>query len=320
MSLRIGSHLEKRFDSGCLLHLGGLCALALALACSGLPAHPQIDETADGFSARRARAHYAALRELGPRAAGSDAPVQARAYVERELRWAGARVAEAAADAGASDGPVLAWLPGASEDRIVVAAPWAPAQEGAGPDDAGAALLLELIRVLARRPSPYTVGIALAVVEPDAEGENPRAAIQRAGTVLVEALADEVELESLRAVLVVEPHVGPTRGIARDLRSHPVFRDLFWRTAARLGYGERFREEGEWVTPTGLQEAFQAAGYGRVLSLVDTEPERGSLPGPGAERPGLPDPGAFEPVGTVVYEGLIRLMGRLAQIDAFSGG
>ena len=61
------------------------CAAILAMACSGLPSHTEIEEKADKFSARRARAHYAALLEIGPRAAGTAAAARARAYVEREL-------------------------------------------------------------------------------------------------------------------------------------------------------------------------------------------------------------------------------------------
>ena len=127
MSLRTGSRIQNRCDSMRLSHLVAFCVLLLGSACSGLPSHPEIDEKAEEFSARRARAHYSALRELGPRAPGTEAAARARAYVERELRWAGARVVEAGPGEHGAEQPVLAWLPGASEDRILVAAPWAPA-------------------------------------------------------------------------------------------------------------------------------------------------------------------------------------------------
>ena len=301
-----------------LSRLVAFCSALLAMACSGLPSHPEIEEKAEKFSARRARAHYAALLEIGPRAAGTAAAVRARAYIERELRWAGARVGEVASPDGTAGEPVVAWLPGASQDRILVAAPWAPVQEGAGPDDAGVALLLELTRVLAQKKPPYTVGIALAVVGPGEPAD--RTAIRRAGQELVEAVESEVALESLRAVLVLEPRVGAARVITRHLRSNPVFRDLFWRTAARLGHGDLFREDGEWATPMGIQEAFQEAGYGRVVSLIDEgAANRSEAQEESAGRLGMPDPTVFEPVGEVALEGLLRLMGRLARIDAFSG-
>lgn len=301
-----------------LPRLVAFCAAILAMACSGVPSRPEIDEKAEKFSARRARAHYAALLEIGPRAAGTAAAARARAYVERELRWAGARVGEVAPPNGTAGEPVVAWLPGASQDRILVAAPWAPAQERAGPDDAGVALLLELTRVLAQQKPPYTVGIALAVVAPGEPAD--RTAIRRAGQELVEAVEAEVALEALRAVLVLEPRAGSARVIVRDLRSNPVFRNLFWRTAARLGHGDLFPEDGEWATPTGIQEAFQEAGYDRVVSLVEEGvANRSEARQESAGRLGLPDPAVFEPVGEVAFEGLLRLMGRFARVDAFSG-
>lgn len=301
-----------------LTRIVAFCAAVLAMACSGLPSHTEIEEKADKFSARRARAHYAALLEIGPRAAGTAAAARARAYVERELRWAGARVGEVEPPDGTAGEPIVAWLPGASQDRILVAAPWAPTQGGAGPDDAGVALLLELARVLARQKPPYTVGIALAEVAPGEPAD--RTAIRRAGQELVEAVEAEVALESLRAVLVLEPRAGAPRVITRDLRSNPVFRNLFWRTAARLGHGDLFPEDAEWATPMGIQEAFQEAGYGRVLSLIDeVAADRSEAQEESAGRGGLPDPTVFEPVGEVAFEGLLRLMGRFARVDAFSG-
>lgn len=293
--------------------------VVLGIACGGVPTHPVVDERVDGFSPRRARAHYVALAGLGSRLPGSEAAVRARTYVERELRWAGAEwVGPDSGDASA-DHPVLAWLPGASEERVLVAAPWAPALGRTGPDDAGVATLLELARALARQPRPYTVGIAIAIVAPSEESVGgARAATQRAGEVLVEALAADPGLDALRAVLVLEPRIGASGGIARDLRSHPVFRDLFWRTAARLGHHERFPEDGGWATPEGIQGAFLSAGYGRVLALVDERPLAPSPRTRGTERAVLPEPGAFEPVGEVVHSGLLQLMERLVRVDAFS--
>ena len=214
---------------------------------------------------------------------------------------------------------MLAWLPGSSEERILVVAPWAPVLDGTGPDDTGVAMLLELARALSRQPSRYSVGLAVAVVAPPAAANgSDRQAIRTSGAALVESLQADGQLESIRAVLVLEPRAGTSVRIARDLRSHPVFRNLFWRTAARLGHGGAFPEEGGWSTPEGVQGAFLSAGYGRVLSLVDEgkTPVRRDRAGEGAAV--LPEPSAFEPVGAVAYEGLLALMARLARVDAFT--
>ncbi|MEM9173595.1 MAG: hypothetical protein AAGC67_00025 [Myxococcota bacterium] len=289
-------------------------ALLAVSGCSGLPPHPEVDERAESFSPQRARAHYAALAGLGTRPPGSESAERARRYVERELRWAGAEPVQGGARG--ADRPVLAWLPGASEDRILVVAPWSPGLDGALPDDAGVAVLLELARALARQPAPYRVGLAAAIVPPiaDARPQTQRAAVRASGTALVAELEADGGFEGLRAVLVLEPRVRGGTRVVRDLRSHPVFRDLFWQTAARLGHDAAFPEDGGWATPEGIQAAFLSAGYGRVLSLVD----EGSGLNPTGASAMLPDPIAFEPVGAVAYEGLIRLMGRLARVDAFS--
>ncbi|MCR9095944.1 MAG: hypothetical protein NXI30_17110 [bacterium] len=295
------------------------CLLALGTACSGLPPHPEIDARAEKFSARRARAHFAALAGLGERPRGSENAARARAYVERELGWAGAEVEEPGPDSVGGDSPVLAWLPGSTEGRILVVAPWSPALDGAGPDDSGVATLLELARALSRQPSRYSVGLAVAVVAPPAPvAGSDREAVRTSGAALVESLRADGQLESIRAVLVLEPRVGTSTRIARDLRSHPVFRDLFWRTAARLGHGGAFPEEGGWSTPEGVQGAFLSAGYGRVLSLVDEGQTRVRRGRAVEDALVLPEPSAFEPVGAVAYEGLLALMARLARVDAFS--
>ncbi len=278
-----------------------------------------MDESAEKFSSRRARAHYVALAGLGARGPGSEAAARARAYVERELRWTGAELVGTESAATPAGAPLIAWIPGASDDRILVAAPWAPVSLGGGPDESGVATLLELARALSRQAAPYTIGIAVAMVEPS--GEETGAAdgpTHRAGAALVEALEADGGLEALRGVLVVDPRAGERSRFVRDLRSHPVFRDLFWRTAARLGHAARFPQEGGWATPDGIQTAFLAAGYGRVLSLVDERAVGVSTAGAVAARGPLPGPEAFEALGEVAYEGLTRLMERLARVDAFS--
>ena len=62
------------------------------------------------------------------------------------------------------------------------------------------------------------------------------------------------------------------------------------------------------------------AGYGRVVSLIDEgAANRSEAQEESAGRLGMPDPTVFEPVGEVALEGLLRLMGRFARVDAFSG-
>ena len=297
--------------------IASLLLVGLA-ACSNLPPPLEIDASADRFSAERVRAHYAALARIGPRPPGSNAIDRARAYLARELRWAGAEL-----DPGENedtDGSLVARLPGPSSDRVLVVAPWVPVGAQSGLDDAGVAILLELARALSRNAPSYTVvlvAVEVALPEPEAaDARRAREAVREAGAGLIRRIEAEDGLRGLRAVLVLEPRAVEGTRIARDLRSHPVFRDLFWRTAARLGHADAFPSDADWATPEGIQGAFLSAGYGQVLSLVEVgaDPTAPSDEG----RPAGPGLGAFEPVGTVAYEGLVQLMHRLERIDAFS--
>jgi len=297
--------------------VAGLLLVGLA-GCSNLPPPPEIDASADRFSAERVRAHYAALARIGPRPPGSAATDRARAYLERELRWAGAELDDTGNED--ADGSLLARLPGPSSDRVLVVAPWVPVGVRTSVDDAGVAILLELARALSRNPRSYTVVlVAAGVVPPARPAPDPRRAseaLREAGAALIRRIEAEDGLRGLRAVLVLEPRAVEGTQIARDLRSHPVFRDLFWRTAARLGHADAFPSDAPWATPEGIQGAFLSAGYGQVLSLVEVGEDRAA--GPDGGRPAGPGPGAFEPVGAVAYEGLVQLMHRFERIDAFS--
>ena len=318
MNPRTRSQTPIRRDSGRLRCLAaGLLVVVLA-ACSNLPPPPEIDASADRFSPERARAHYAALAGIGTRPPGIDATERARAYLARELRWAGAELDPGQNDD--ADGSLVARLPGPSSDRVLVVAPWVPVGAQSGVDDAGVAILLELARALSRNAPPYTVVLVAAEValsEPSAaDARRTREAVREAGAGLIRRIEAKDGLRGLRAVLVLEPRAVEGTRVARDLRSHPVFRDLFWRTAARLGHADAFPSDAHWATPEGIQGAFLSAGYGQVLSLVEVGTDR---PAPSEDgRPAGPGPGAFEPVGTVAYEGLVQLMRRLERIDAFS--
>jgi hypothetical protein len=103
----------------------------------------------------------------------------------------------------------------------------------------------------------------------------------------------------------------------RDLRSHPIFRDVFWQSAASLGFESAFPAEGLWSSPSGLHAAFSdpaMPSMGRVLALVEERADLGEDAPPGPEGVGAE---AFEALGQVTLEGLTRLMRRFEKIDAF---
>ncbi len=315
--------------------VAGIATVSICLfffvACSKVPALPELDASDGQFSPALASAHYAQLQSLGPRATESEAESLARVYLARALKRSDARIERLAGFAGARH--LLASLPGRSEDRVLVVVPWGEMGGQAGLDDAGAAIALELVRAASTRPEqPYGLVVAFADVRADERGEAPatglsslrgREEVRRAGEDLIQKLVETGRFQRVRGVLVLEPRAdGPTR-IARDLRSHPVFRSIFWQAADELGLAELFPDEATWSAPLGLQGALHTAGFGAVLALVDEragEAAAAPRPAPGSGPGELTAPPLAEwaQVGLVADEGLSRLMRRLERVDAFA--
>jgi hypothetical protein len=309
-------------------------ALSFGVACSSIPPHPKISARSDGFSDLIAQAHLDNLVSLGPRLPGSTPDKAARGYFQREFRLAGASTE--ILEIG-EDRHLVAEIPGRSTDTVLLMAPYPALGSDRWVDDSGAVLLLELARVLANDSPLYTVRIALADTRPTApgasEGRGPgalrgndgdsvlaRQRVSEAGESLASALETRGWLKGLRALIAFEPRWGSASRMARDLRSHPVFRAVFWETAANLGHGDSFPPDAGWRSPLGLQGAFQARGVTQVLALVDETTARAEF------QAGLGETvlarqaraAGLVPVGDVTLEALARLMRRFERADAFS--
>ncbi len=308
--------------------------LLLLVACSKVPALPDLDAPEGQFSPALATAHYGQLASLGPRPPGSEAAALARAYLARALRRAGAEVETLDGPAGGRH--LLAWRSGRSRDRVLLVVPWSEGRAASSPDDASAALALELVRAVSTRPEPpYEIVFAFAEVRAerpspggaprgaDAVASDGRAPVQQAGEDLIRGMRDGGWLEGVRGVIVLEPRAGGPTRMARDLRSHPVFRSIFWRAAADLGLETLFPSQAAWSAPDGLQGALHAAGIGAVLAMVDervARPRRAPAvraTGGGAGPSGAPI-ADWARVGLVADEGLTRLMRRFERVDAFA--
>lgn len=329
---RASGRKGPRLRAGARLRIGLLSGLLGWVACSAIPPHPDVDAPEGTFSPALLRAHLAALEPLEPRFPGSRADEIARTYLERELELAGARV-EVRLDGGRRH--LVARIEGASRDRIQLVAPYPALASPLWVDDGGAVLLLELARVFGRSAPAYTLELALAEVQPtriedpqtgtdftsdDREldprwvplvsREEARQALVDAGESLVRVTAADDGPGRLRAVVVFDVSARGGVRLARDLRSHAGFRDLFWQTAAELGWTSTFPEEGHWASPIGLHTAFRGRTVDRVLALVDESTDA---------SPTSPRAAALEPVGFVAVEALERLMERFQKVDAFAG-
>ena len=327
--LTMGRHtaVRSRFD---VLRIGtaGL-SLVLWLACSGVPALPDLDEGGAEFSDGLAAAHLDALSSLSPRWPGSREDRRARKYLARAFEAVGAVLVRGD---GGGDGPLIAEVRGRSEDVVLLLACYGVLGSSEWVDDSGLALLIELARLYAAEPPPpYTIRFALAEVRPPvvAAGEGAEGAwrpvkdaaearrrVVASGRELAAALAPSLVAAAPRFVVAFEPRAEAGGRIARDLRSHPIIRNVFWETAARLNYANTFSKESGWSSPAGLHGAFSPLARGRVLALVDerlARPELSERTLPTGSSPAV----SLAPIGRVTLASVARLMRRFEKIDAF---
>jgi len=299
-----------------------LGALTL-LSCTSLPRHPRptdFEGVGREFSGELVEAHLEALWGLGERSPGSESDEIARAYLEREFRSSGAK--PDSLDREGERQHLIADLPGRSSDVVLLVAAYPVLGSRGGVDDTGAAVLVELARVLGSRKNPYTLRFALAETRPSTVYSRD-ALLVEAGRDLARALEAEGRAERIRAILVLDLSFHPNPVIARDLRSHPGFRALFWDRAAELGLGAMFPADADWASPETLQLGFRERGMDRIVALVEVAPAVVGTRGPrlsasmrfsGRE----PTVRALASLGQVMVDGLERLMERLQKVDAFA--
>ncbi len=326
LSVRSGSHWNALVPRGLIVAL-------LAIACSAVPPSPRLSGPSNRFSGEVAQAHAVSLAALGPRLPGSKADGLARRYLTREFRAAGATV-RVAADAGLRH--LVAEIAGDSPDALLLVAAYPDLERDEWIGDSGAALLLELARVLCQQRPRYTLQFALAETRPAAGDvyagqvgqkrsgiwlpvDSPMKARQRivaAGESLARALVAEGDLERLRGVLVFDAPARPGLRFARDLRSYPVYRDVFWQSASALGFDSTFPSDGGWASPPSLHLGLRRRSVDRILALVDEAWARPEL----EAQPVLLANSAstFQSVGLVTLEAVGRIMHRLARVDAFA--
>lgn len=322
------------------VQLPTLCVAILALGgmtCSGSPPPgvlvapaPVSDPTA--FKAARAWAHLEALAGIGPRVMGTPGAARAREYILGQLKELGVEVRVQEVKEVRPDGVelvtsnVAAVVPGESSNLFLVVAPYDSRAyesfENLGVNDgaSGVAVALELARVIAAQPLPYTTWFVFLEGEQPAPGEAKPARIGSRG--LASVLRDRDALEQVRLALVVNRVCDPDLRIARDLASHRVYREEFWRAAARLGFAESFAPDAGFEQPDESHRALAEAGVRRVVALADTSFGGDRPPGPyaGTEDDDLEHCSAksLGVVGAVSLEGLSVIAQRLRRIDRFA--
>jgi hypothetical protein len=330
-------------------------ALLLALGCQSTSAPPPVPTPAGGadaaispgshpeFSASRALADLKKMDRIGDRETGTKGAARTRSFLRSRLGDLGAQVYEQTAtlqgDSSRGKRPIartlVGVLPGASDDVFILAAHY-DSWRGYGddgeredddppPDVASApALLLELGRALAERPLPYTVWLVFldgdghALMPSDANASEESLAFPGSDA-FVASMAARGALATIRVAVYFDRVGAEHLMIARDLRSHRVYREAFWESARDLGADAVFGAEERPVSVSLGHEAFLRHGMRRAVGLAASEPP---LSLTGDEPPSTPSAccsaESLRTVGVVSLEALGRIADRLDRIDRFS--
>ncbi|MGH0029517.1 MAG: M28 family peptidase [Myxococcota bacterium] len=290
----------------------------------------------DVFSGRRAFADLAALVEIGPRIAGSEGAARARDYLRGQLEALGLDVAsiETPRRVEGREPVVLrhlsVTLPGDSPDLFVLVSPYDSsdlgevAYLGANDGASGAALLLELTRVLSTRSLPYTTRIVFLDGEGRVEGADAQPAVEpwSGSAGLADVWNASGELRRVRLLAAFHRVGDADLRIARDLSSQRMFREEFFRAAERLSRTGAFPRNEGFASVEGSHTAFLERGVRGAGALADTRFGGDAVPGAWFET--SEDtlercaPESLEIVGQVTLEALDTIGRRLAKIDRFA--
>jgi hypothetical protein len=314
-----------------------VCA-AILPACGSPSPQAKVDaagEPDDQFSGSLAWAELEALSSA-PRPLGSEGAEAARSHITTRLASSGISVQTISTTAQSPGfGPLalthlVATLPGSSPDRIVLIAPYdsglhdGTAFVGANDGASGAALLLEIARVLKVRPLPYTVELVWLEGEGRIGLGSGEEREQRwlGSRGLAEQWAQSGHLRGIRLLVAFNRVCDVDLRVARDLGSNREYREAFWRAARRLGHGDSFPATRGYETLTASHSAFRAHGVRAVVAIEDSA--FGGDEPPGVYANGDGDslahcaPESLAVVGSVALEALDAIATRLAKIDRFA--
>jgi hypothetical protein len=323
-------------------------ALWLGSGCGGSSSPPPAPLEAPGpegplfaaFDSERAWADLEALAEIGPRPPGSEGAASARGYIVAQLEALDIDVQEIETFDELAFGDesvervelvhVVATFEGRSPGLFVLVTaydsdhfdefPFVGANDGAS----GSAILLEIARVLTQRELPFTTRVVFL----EGEGRLGRGGrgIEDARWLGSRALAREMhaasELERVRLLVAFRSVCDSDLRIARDLGSHRMHREEFWKAAHRRERDEEFPRDEGFQSPAASHIAFRELGVRPVVAIVDTSFGGDEPPGiyAGTEEDTIEHcaPQSLETVGVVSLDAIGTIGERLAKIERYS--
>ena len=250
---RAAAHFLPAFAlSACWLAIQAAASRSYALPTAN--GHAQSAASLPSFDAARAFNDLKRMVAFGPRPAGSPELAETRAWIVSELKRTGLQVEEdkftASTPVGNLDmANVIVRIAGSSPEIVMVAGHYDTKRfdrfrfVGANDGASSAALVMELTRVLARRPMPYTLWMVLFDGE-EAEREQWQGTDNDYGSRhLVQRLSAEGELSRVKALILVDMIGDAHLDIRRDTVSTPWLSDIEFAAAHRLGYDRYFLDE-----------------------------------------------------------------------------
>jgi hypothetical protein len=295
------------------------------------------------FSADRAWRDLRALTEIGPRPVGSKGNDRARDYLRAELEDLGVEVESWEVDyanaedessgAGAPEARVTnlsAIIPGTqSQDRFLLVAPFDSRFYddfefiGANDGASGAAVVLEIARSIAAAPLLYATQIVFLDGESSFPSPDGRGFYREVGSLGLATRIQETGTTGVRAMIYLNRVGDADLRIARDLMSHRIYREEFWKAAAALEQTHAFPRDADFENAGVGHRHFAQIGLRENVSIVDTsfggDQPPGLYAGTAQDTIERCSPESLETVGVVTLEALGAISERLGKIDRFAG-
>jgi glutaminyl-peptide cyclotransferase len=205
-------------------------------------------EKTGGFDGQRALAHVAKQVSFGPHPSGSAAIAKVQDYLLTELKSYGCAVET---DSFGADTPVgrlpmkniLVKIPGEKPGILLLGTHYDTLlmDNFVGADDAGSstAVMLELARLLCPQKGKYAVWIAFFDGE-EAMKHWSETDSRYGSRQMAAKFSASGDIKKIRAFLLADIVGGRKARFPRESSSAPALVDLFWDTAARLGYSSLF--------------------------------------------------------------------------------
>lgn len=259
-------------SASCSIHPSdtkGAAAGELAVGRAANPPAALPAPATGGFDGSQAYEHVRQLTEIGPRPPGSDGIRRAQVYIIGQLKSFGCQVEEHDFHSSTPLGDVamkniIARIPGRGSDIVLYAAHYDTLRMmnfiGADDGGSGTGTLLELARVFCGRKTETTANVWIVFFDgEEAQGQwSDKDSVQWTDTnntygsrEMAASMALSGDLERLKAMILADMIGSSDLKIKRDTNSTPWLTDLIWATAARLGYGNVFVNEG---TVTSLDD------------------------------------------------------------------